>query len=235
MNLNKRQILDSFLFALSFLPQTLLLVFVPFAICTVFGLLIAFVRVMRTPVLSQLLTAVVAIFKGIPIYLFMVVSYLCLVLYFNPIAEAMHWTIRQRDITPIVFAIVILSIAFTPAMSDVLRGAILAVPQGQYEAARSSGLTTVQMIRRVVLPQMIPAAIPNVTNMLIGIMKGSALAYSVGVTDVLNASLRDAASQYNIIEAYIAAALIYWALAVVIEKVMGALSSGMGRYRKAIA
>lgn len=235
MNLNGKQIIDSFLFALSFLPQTLLLIFIPFIFCLLFGLIIAFVRIFNIPILSQLCTLVVTVFKGIPIYLFLIISYLCLVLYFNPIAETIGLPIRQRDVNPIVFAIVILSIAFTPAMSDVLRGAILAVPHGQYEAAYAAGLTVPQTFRRIIIPQMVPAAIPNVTNMLVGIMKGSALAYSVGVTDVLNAALRDAASQYNIIEAYIAAALIYWGLAVIFEQTADFFAEHLCCYFKKIS
>lgn len=235
MTLNLHQVWNSFLFALSFLPQTLLLTFVPFFVALIIGGLIAIVRIAHVPVLAPLLTVIVTIFKGIPIYLFLVFSYLMLTLYFNPIAEALHVSIRQRDVSPLVFAIIILSIAFTPAMSDVLRGAILSVDRGQYEAAYTSGLTTSQMFRRIILPQMVPAAIPNVTNTLIGIMKGSALAYAVGVTDVLSASLRDASAAYDIIEAYIAAAVIYWMMSIIIEQGMKLLARYTGRFKKAIS
>ncbi|PST48917.1 amino acid ABC transporter permease [Bifidobacterium callitrichos] len=234
MNLDTRQIWDSFLFALSFVPQTLVLTFVPFLVTLVLGGLIAIIRVLKIPVLAQLLTIVVAVFKGIPIYLFLIFSFLLMTMYFNPFMESLGSPIRQKNVSPLLFAAVILSIAFTPAMSDVLRGAILSVDQGQYEAAATAGLTTGQTFRRIIIPQVVPAAIPNVTNMLIGIMKGSALGYSVGVTDVLSASIRDASAAYDIIEAYIAAAVIYWAMSIIIERLMGLLARHAGRFRNTI-
>ena len=234
-NFNFSQIWESFIFAVQFLPQTLLLVFVPFLFCLFFGLLIAVIRTWRIPVLSQVLQVVVTIVKGIPVYLLLIVSNLLYILYFDKAAAFLGLPFRTANINILYFAMFILIFSFTPGISEIWRGAMLAVPLGQYEAGQAAGLTRLQILRRIVLPQTIPEVIPGMTSMLIGLLKASALAYMVGVTEILNASIRAASISYNLLEGYIAAAIIYWALSIGIEKGMSVLAQHVGKFRKPLS
>lgn len=231
-SLNYAQIWDSFRFALGFLPNTLILLAAPFLLCLALGLLVAVVRVWRVPVLAKVFQVALTIVKGIPVYLLLVVSNLMYILYFDRFASWAGWSVRVENINVLYFAVLILTIAFLPGMSEILRGGLLSVPYGQYEAGYASGLTKVQTMRRIILPQMVPEVIPSMTSLMIGLMKASALVYALGVTDIMNAAVRAASNAYDLLEGYIAAALIYWGLSILIERGMGLLAKRVGQYQK---
>lgn len=225
----------SFISGIHYIPQTMLLVFVPYAISFVVGLLIALVRFLKIPVLASVLTALVTVLKGIPVYLLIVISNLILTLGFDSFAESIGWSLRVGDINILVFAIIVLSIGFTPYLSEALRGALNSVPIGQYEAGYAIGLTKAQIIRRVVIPQMIPTAMPQMTSLIIALMKASALTYTIGVMDILNASIKPAIKGYDLLEAYIAAGVIYWILGIALERGMHLAEGRLKKFRTPIA
>lgn len=233
--MNLSQIWTSLTAAIHYVPQTIAVILVPFFICLVLGLVIALVRYLRVPVPSQLFALFVVVFKSIPIYLLIVVSDLLYILFFDSMAAAMGLHVTQKDVNILYFAFVVLAVGFTPYMSEVLRGALRSVPVGQLEAGYAVGLTRWQVLRRIVIPQMFPAALPQMTSLLIALMKASALTFSMGVMDILNAAMKSAAASYDILEAYVAAAILYWVLGVAIERVMGAIEHASARYRRAVA
>ncbi|KAB7786538.1 ABC transporter permease subunit [Bifidobacterium cebidarum] len=226
---------DSFLSALiaglHAIPQSLIMVIGPFFLCTVIGLAIVALRLFQVPVLPQIIQIVLTVQKGIPLYLFIVFGHVLYMLCFNPVASALHLSVRVGDVNIMYFAVFILSWAFIPMFTEMYWGAVLSVPKGQYEAGYAAGLTRWQVIHRLVLPQMVPAVIPNLTNMLIGLLKASALTYLVGVMDVMNSALQPVMQSYNLVEAYVASALIYWGIALIIEWCMAGCLHVLGRYR----
>lgn len=230
-----QQFFDSGLAAVHFIPQTLLLVIVPFIVSIAVGLVIAVIRVWRVPVIARLLQIVTTLVRGIPVYLLLVVSNILYDRYFDVVARHFGWTVRKSDTGLLNLALVVLSVAFIPVAAEFLRGALLSVPDSQYEAGYASGLTRLQILRRIIIPQMIPEAIPSISNMTVSLIKASALTSAIGVMDILNESIRSASYNYNLLEAYLAAALIYWALAVGIELIMKAAAIRTGRFKAAVA
>jgi L-cystine transport system permease protein len=87
-------------------------------------------------------------------------------------------------------------------------------------------------MRRIILPQILPEVLPGMTNLLIALLKAGALSYALGVTDIMNAAVRAASNAYDLLEGYIAAALIYWGLSILIEQGMGLLVRHVGQYQK---
>lgn len=235
MRFNFSQVVTSLIDGIRYIPQTLAIVVIALVISLLLGLVVAIVRLRRVPVLSQLFAVFITILKGIPVYLLLVFAYLVFTMYFDKVAAAMGLPLRQKDINGGVFGGLILSIAYIPFMSEALRGAFNAIPEGQYEAGRAAGLTGGQILRRIVIPQMIPEVLPNLTNGVIGLIKGSALVYMIGVMDILNAALKTANITYSIFEGYFAAALIYWVLCLIVEVVMNALTKWTGRFKYASA
>lgn len=232
---SSQQFVDSLVAASHFIPQTLLLVAVPFLVSIAVGFIIAVIRVWRVPVLAPVLQALTTIIRGIPVYLLLVIANLLYDLYFDAIAEHFGWAARKSNAGLLNLSIVILSIAFIPAAAEFLRGALLSVPDGQYEAGYASGLTRFQILRRIVVPQVVPEAIPSVSNMAVSLIKASALTSAIGVMDILNESIRSASYNYNLLEAYLAAALLYWGIAVGVELLMKAVEVRAGRFKRAIA
>ncbi|MGN0513264.1 MAG: amino acid ABC transporter permease [Lachnospiraceae bacterium] len=233
--MNYAQIWTSFTYALQFIPSTLILLFVPLFFGLVFGFIIAVIRVWEVPILARTLQVILTIFKGIPIYLLLVAANLLYVLYFDTFAEWLGISARISNTNIIHLANFLLTLCFLPGISELIRGGLISVNKGQYEAGYASGLTKIQTLRRVIIPQAIPEIIPGLTGTMLAMLKASALAYCVGVTDIMNAAVRVASNSYDFLEGYIAAAIIYWGLGIVIEKAMGLIAKKTERYNKKLA
>ena len=133
-----------------------------------------------------------------------------------------------------VFVIAAFSILFASNLGEVFRAAYLAVDPGQREAAVCSGLSEFQAFYRIVLPQAAVHALPNFSNMLVNLMKEGALAYSIGLIDVMgegNLLLGKNQGSYSL-EIYLAMAIIYWTLTIIIEFIFGRLEKSLSKGRK---
>ena len=138
----------------------------------------------------------------------------------------------SKDVSYTLIAVVGLSINATVYLSEVLRTALQSVNSGQYEAAYSVGMTSGQMLKRIVMPQALPVAIPLIGNSFIGLIKGSAIASLISVVEIINATLYEASGNYKFLEAYVAAAIVYWALCICVERIVAFLETRVGIYGK---
>lgn len=219
MQIDFSAILAAFEAAVPFIPVTLRLAFIPLFIGIVLGFIVAIIRYYSVPVISKVLSGLVTVGKGIPVVLSLMVAYLLFSDLFDQVATSLHWAIRFSDINREYIGIFVLSISATISLSEIFRGALSSIPKDQWDAAASIGLSQVQTIRRVVFPQLLPITLPMISNQLIVLVKASSLVSLVSVVDVLNGALITATTSYTFLESYIAAALIYWALSIVIEQV----------------
>lgn len=119
-----------------------------------------------------------------------------------------------------IFVVLTFSLQFAAMMSEVIRSAYLAIDRGQYEAAVSVGLTPFQAYRRIIFPQAVVIALPNFGNGFISVLQEGALAYTIGFIDIVGKANLIIANNYgtHTLEIYIALAIIYWILAIAIEK-----------------
>ncbi len=108
-----------------------------------------------------------------------------------------------------MFMYVCFSLNVGAYLSETFRGAILSVNRGQIEAAQSLGMTEVQVMRRVVIPQALQVALPNMGNTFISLRKDTSLAFAASVPEIMGQRKSAARTSY-FFEAYIVAALIYW-------------------------
>jgi L-cystine transport system permease protein len=234
LNIRVDQIVSSFLYALGYVPVTLLITFVSLLLCILWGGAIALLRVYRIKYISVLLDVVISITKGIPTVLFLVVTSLLFALKFDDLAVALGLSIRSKDVNAIYLAIFIMTCTHIPSLSEAFQGALYSVPKGQYEAGYSVGLTKIQTFVRIIFPQAFFTILPSLTNNAIGLLKGTSLVYMLGVTEILNSALKPANATYCFLESYIAAALLYWGLCIGIEVVGKGLETYFGRYRKGL-
>ncbi len=217
MNIDYTQILESLSYAVKFIPVTLFLTLVPLISGIIIGGAVAIMRVFRIRGLSGILDVSVTILKGIPSALVILISSLFFTNTFDHFAKSMNWSIRSKDIDVIYIALFALTVSATVTLSETIRGALLSIEQSQYDAAYSIGFTKLQTFQRIILPQVFLVILPTLAGNLIGLLKGSSIAFLIGVSEILNSSLRTANATYAFLEAYIAAALIYWALGIIIE------------------
>lgn len=226
--------LESLRSGLYYLPDTLLLIAVPLLLGIVFGTVIALIRVYKVPVLEKVLSAAITVYQGVPVVVALMIYNLLFNLKFNDIASFFHLSVTIRDVSTVWVGVFALTLIAIPMISDVIRGALLSVEPGQSEAAWSAGLTRVQTIRRIVIPQMIPVAIPGLVNSIIILIKSSSIMMTAGICEVLMGSTLPSMRTYTYFEGYLAAALIYWGLAIIVEAAARFAQKRSGRFKKIV-
>ena len=221
--------------ASQYIGTTLFMAITAIIIGVILGLGIALIRLYRIKGLSQFFQVVVTLLKGIPMVLIILALYLIASKQFDVWSESMNWSLRFRDFNMVWIAISALSLLATINSSEIFRGAFAAIKKGQFDAAKSMGMTNLQTIRRVLLPQAIPISLPMFSNLLFSLIKASSLASMVSVVDVFAAAKITAQQNYRFLEAYVAVAVIYWGISLVIEKGAQMLEQRMTRkLRRAI-
>ena len=203
-----------------FIPQLLPFLSVTLAImlATVFfggilGFILAFCK-LKGRVSAKIAQAYIYIIRCIPsiVMLFMV--------YYGLPKFLLVFNIDINNYDRAFFVILTFSLLFAASMAEVFRTAYIAIDKGQTEAALSIGLTPLQAFIRIVFPQALVVALPNFTNALINLMKEGALAYTIGLIDLMGKGdliIYNNQGAYNL-ETYIALSLIYWAMTIIIEK-----------------
>lgn len=97
-------------------------------------------------------------------------------------------------------------------IAEIDRGAILSVPKGQWESARSLGLSEAQILFKVVLPQAARVAVPGLSNVMLDLIKATSLASVITVQEVLLNAKIVAGRTFDTFTMYLTAALVYWAV-----------------------
>jgi len=121
--------------------------------------------------------------------------------------EYMDW--EYIEINPFSAGVITLGFIYGAYFTETFRGAILAVPRGQVEAATAYGLKRGQRFRLVVFPQMMRFALPGIGNNWMVILKATALVSIIGLADLVKAAQDAGKSTYQLFYFLVLAALIY--------------------------
>lgn len=119
----------------------------------------------------------------------------------------------------IIFVVIALSLLYSAQLAEIIRSSLESVGKGQYEAAISLGISPFRAMTRIVIPQALVAALPNLGNSFISLLKEGSLAYTIGLIDVMGKGNLIISLNYGgyALETYIALAIIYWAVTLIIE------------------
>ena len=131
--------------------------------------------------------------------------------------EALHINLTLKDVNLIHVAVIALTICCLPGISEVVRSGLMSVEKGQYEAGYAAGLTKCQTFFHIVAPQAIRSVVPPLTNSILSLVKATALVSVIGVIDIMNGAKIAANTSYCYMEAYLAAALVFWAIGILLE------------------
>jgi len=101
--------------------------------------------------------------------------------------------------------------------AEVVRAAILSVPQGQWEAAYTVGMNRTRTLTRIVLPQAARVSVPPLSNTFISLVKDTSLASLILVTELFKVAQQIASTTYEFMVLYLAAALVYWVFCLVLS------------------
>ncbi|KJZ04491.1 MULTISPECIES: amino acid ABC transporter permease [Halomonas] len=187
---------------LSYLPLTLGMALAGMALALVLACGLAVIRVLKIPVLNGLTLWFISFFRGTPLLV-------QLFLFYYGLPQVLSFLTTIDGITATIMG---LTLHFSAYMAESIRAAIVGVDRSQTEAALSIGMTNGQLMRRIVLPQATRIAVPTLMNYFIDMIKATSLAFTLGVTELMGATQKEAAGSFLYFEAFITVALIYWAI-----------------------
>ena len=190
------------------LPVTLSLTGISFVLSLILAVIIAVIDYFKIPVLRQIFAVYVSFFRGTPL-----IPQLFLLYFGIP-----TFVPALRDVPAFYVCIVGLTLNAAAYMKEVVRGALLSVPEGQKEAALAHGMTPMQTMMRIVLPQAARVAIPALFNNLVDIVKGTSMAFTIGVVEITAAADLRASVTFNYFEAYMVLMLVYWVIILILER-----------------
>ena len=188
------------------LTVTLPLTIISFALALVIALITALVQTAKIPVLRQLARFYVWVIRGTP-----VLVQLFVVFYGLPSLGVL--------IDPFPAAVACFAINEGAYCAETIRAALESVPAGQMEAGYCVGMTYLQTMRRIVLPQALRTAFPPLFNSLISLLKDTSLAANITVTEMFMAKKRIVARNYESLPLYLEVAFIYLMFSTILTQV----------------
>jgi L-cystine transport system permease protein len=208
-----------------YLVVTLQILAVSIVLGIIIGIFAAIPRLFRIPILSQLVIIYVSFIRGTPILIQMF-----LVFYGVP-ALLLLFNIDISKVDPIYFVIITYSVSNGAVFSEIFRGAVQSIDYGQTEAAYSVGMSDTQNFFRIVLPQAIGVAFPNIANSVIGSLKDTSLAFTIGVMDLVGRGETLIASTAHALEVYISLSIIYYIVVIIFEKAFRIFEKRINRHK----
>ena len=213
-------LLDSFWhILLPGLTYTIPLALISFLLGLILALLMALVQIAEIKFLKTIARLYIWIFRGTPLLV-----QIFIIFYGLPNVGII--------LDPLPAAIIAFSLNVGAYASETLRAAILSIPRGQLEAGYCVGMSYLQIIRRIVLPQALRTAFPPLSNSLISMVKDTSLAANITVMEMFMATQRIAARTYEMLPLYCEVALIYLIFSTVLTFVQRASERRLSSYGK---
>jgi len=187
---------------LGYVPLTIGMALAAMVGALILASLMAVERVVRVPVLDLFVQLFISFFRGTPLLVQLFLFYYGLPQILPVLA----------GINGVTAAIIGLTLHFSAYMAESIRAAILGVDRSQWEAAQAVGMTQTQSMRRIILPQAARVAAPTLVNYFIDMIKSTSLAFTLGVTEMMGATQKEAAGSFLYFEAFLVVAVLYWAI-----------------------
>lgn len=214
---------------LKYLGVTLEILGVSILFGVIIGISAAIPKLFNIPILKQIVTVYISFIRGTPI-----IIQLFLVYYGLPaLLSLIHIDITRMD--AFFFVIITYSISNGAIFAEIFRGAINSVEFGQTEAAYSIGMTPFHNFTRIIFPQAIRVAFPNIANTVIGSLKDTSLAFTIGIMDMMGRGETLIASTAHALEVYIALSVIYYVVVLILEKGFRVFEKYTNRYQESDA
>jgi polar amino acid transport system permease protein len=189
--------------------NTIVMAILAMAIGIVLGVIVAIMRMSPNPVLRVTALGYAWLFRGLPVIL-QLLLWFNLALIFPTLTIPGIYSARMVDVmTPFLSALLGLGINQGAYTSEVVRAGLISVDAGQYEAAKSIGMTSLVALKRIILPQAMKVVIPPLGNEFIGMIKLTSLASVVQYSEVLYSASSIYYANNRVIELLIVAGIWY--------------------------
>ena len=184
------------------------------------GLLIALLRSTPNPVVQRLAQGYIWFFRGTPLLIQMVMIY----------SGLPQLGIRFGVLTSVIVALVLNEAAY---MAEIIRGGFLAIPPGQRDAAKALGLSRLQVLNKVLLPQATRIILPALGNSVNGLLKATSIASVISMEELMRRSKMVMQVKFDVLEVFAAAAVLYLVLTTMWDQVQRRLERHFDRANRA--
>ena len=182
---------------------TIRLALLSFLLALILSVVLGFVALAKNRLLQAFWRTYASVFMGVPSIL------IVFFLYFNAPSLLKSAFNLRVDVTPFVAGVSALAIVYAAYVGEAVRGAVLNIPRGQWDAAHALGLRNLSMWWLVILPQIWRIALPGVTNIWMTTLKDTALVSLVGLTDLVRMADIAAAATQEPFLFYVVAGLVF--------------------------
>ena len=184
------------------------------------GLLVALGRMSKIKVLSGAIKVYIAIMRGTPLMLQLIVVYFAPYYVFGiAISPSFRFTA----------VIIAFSINYAAYFAEIFRGGIQSMSRGQYEAATVLGFSRMQTYFKIILPQVVKRVLPSVSNEVITLVKDTSLAQVISVAEMFTKASAAASAQVSVIP-FIVAGAFYYFTNLLVEVIMNRIEKSMSYY-----
>ena len=190
----------------------------------------AFGKLYGGPIAKDLLEVYTTVVRAVPELVLILILYYAGTDVLNQLSAALGF--GPVDISGLAAGIFVIGVVQGAYSTEVLRGAIKAVPAGQIEAARAYGMSPLQIMRRITLPAMLPHAIPGLSNLWLIATKDTALLAVVGFSELTLVTRQAAGATKHYLLFFLAAGVLYLALTLVSNVIIGIIER---HYRRGMA
>ena len=184
------------------------------------GMVIAFLRMSKSKIVSNVTRFVISVLRGTPLMLQLIaVTYGPFYLFDLPVS-------RNRLI-PVVIAF---SINYAAYFAEIYRSGIESMPVGQYEAADILGYKKIQTFFHIILPQVIKRIMPSITNEVVTLVKDTSMAFTVSYQELFTIGKQIANSETSFMP-FVVAGVFYFVFNAIVDYAMGKVEKSMNYYK----
>lgn len=196
-------------------PQTIRISLASFVFAMVLGLCVGILRTSHRRALRTIGVAYVDTLRGIPLLVQIFFLYFGLG--------------RLLDLDRTAAGVIAIGVGYSAYIGETVRAGIQAVPQGQWEAARSLGLSDGRCLRHVVMPQALRIVIPPILNDFVACLKDSSLVSIIGLRELTRAGREYYSATFSDFQTWTVVALLYLAMTLILTRTSALLERRLGR------
>src|SRR5699024_728326 len=171
--------------------------------------------------------------RGTPTIVQIFVIYNSVPLMINILIQRYSINFDVYAIHPLWYAFIIFAFNTTAILTEVFRSALTTIDKGQLEACQSVGLTTFQSFRRIIIPQVLVVAVPNLSTATINLIKATSLGYAISLQEITLKTKVAANAGYHYLEAYIVIFIVYLFLCSLVEHLFKLFEQRLTKFKYA--
>lgn len=184
------------------------------------GMVIAFLRMSKSKIVSNVTRFVISVLRGTPLMLQLIaVTYGPFYLFDLPVS--------RNKLIPVVIAF---AINYAAYFAEIYRSGIESMPVGQYEAADILGYTKIQTFFHIILPQVIKRIMPSITNEVVTLVKDTSMAFTVSYQELFTIGKQIANSETSFMP-FVVAGVFYFVFNAIVDYAMGKVEKSMNYYK----